>query len=472
MIIRTNSIIRIWSPPANFRKAIEQRLTKDNPQYIKMLKMGKMGYGVPQEVKFYECGPDGELVLPRGLLDDIKASFANANDIDVTWIGAMEEGEDVDYNSQITLRPYQSPAVDAVKKHKQGVIVMPCGAGKTETGLQIIAELGKPALWVTHTKDLLAQSMNRAKDKLGLTGNQIGQIGGGKWSIGTHITFATVQSLAHQDLNSMCRKFGAIVIDECHRAFISPTKAGVFQKVINQFPAQYRVGLTASEHRADGLLDGMYYLIGPKIYEVKQEELNKLNNVVKPTVKPILTDFKAAANKDEYGAILAEMIANEKRNALILSLLRNSLTAPENSVLVLSDRLEHLEKLKAALLFTNPGIETVFVSRKTPARQRVAALQSVRDGTARVLFATYTLAKEGLDIPRLNRLIMCTPHRDKVCTQQSVGRIMRPAEGKTDAVVYDLLDGAIGLMKSQYYGRRAVYKEIGCEIEQPRKGRK
>ena len=63
----------------------------------------------------------------------------------------------------------------------------------------------------------------------------------------------------------------------------------------------------------------------------------------------------------------------------------------------------------------------------------------MKNGQARILFATYQLAKEGLDIPRLDRLVLATPTRNKVIVQQSIGRIQRPAPGKTEALVLDIV---------------------------------
>lgn len=81
-----------------------------------------------------------------------------------------------------------------------------------------------------------------------------------------------------------------------------------------------------------------------------------------------------------------------------------------------------------------------------------------------MLFATYQLAKEGLDIPCAGRLYLVQPVRDKVSVQQAVGRIMRPAPGKTTALVYDFVDNNVPACRSQYAARRRVYKQLNAEI--------
>lgn len=73
------------------------------------------------------------------------------------------------------------------------------------------------------------------------------------------------------------------------------------------------------------------------------------------------------------------------------------------------------------------------------------------------------LAKEGLDIPRLDRLILASPHRDKATVVQSVGRIERKHETKTDAVVYDLVDNT-QFHQNMFKNRKTIYKKNGNEI--------
>ena len=71
--------------------------------------------------------------------------------------------------SRFALRDYQQKAVNAALSCQwhQGVLVAPCGAGKTEIGMALIARLGRPALWITHTLDLAQQELERAQLRLG-----------------------------------------------------------------------------------------------------------------------------------------------------------------------------------------------------------------------------------------------------------------------------------------------------------------
>ena len=85
----------------------------------------------------------------------------------------------------------------------------------------------------------------------------------------------------------------------------------------------------------------------------------------------------------------------------------------------------------------------------------------MRSGKKKYLFATYSLAKEGLDIPRLERLFLATPKNDYAVIAQSIGRIARTFEGKEDALAYDFVDNIAYLVKS-YKKRCTTYRKNGC----------
>lgn len=220
--------------------------------------------------------------------------------------------------------------------------------------------------------------------------------------------------------------------------------------------------MTASEHRSDGLIKGMYHLLGRKLYEVRQEDLNQARNVVVPTVIAMPTDYQYQGDTTlEFGAMLSDMVRHKGRNEVILYCLRHE---PQTPALILGDRLEQLKQLAGELKGMMDGVE--FVSGQSSRKAREEALARMKSGQSHVLFATYALAKEGLDIPRLEHLYLITPHRDKVAVQQAVGRIMRPAEGKGKPIVYDFVDEKEGLCMSQYKSRKAVYRKLGCIIDE------
>ena len=103
-------------------------------------------------------------------------------------------------------------------------------------------------------------------------------------------------------------------------------------------------------------------------------------------------------------------------------------------------------------------IDGSMTSKKDKAK-RENAIQLMKEGKKNYLFASYNLAREGLDIPRLNRLFLVTPKKDKAVVTQSVGRIQRTFEGKNEAIVYDYVHSN-HLCKAMYEHRKRVYKNL------------
>ena len=470
MKVILDSLLRVQDVPDSILELIKSDLTIKNPEYQrkKLMKLPFYTWG-EEWIKLWSLktvNDQATYILPRGYFARLYEISGGSFDLSDNRVLCSE----ILYPKRPVLRDYQQPALKQAKNWQQGAIIMPCGSGKTEVGLAEAAYLHQPTLWLTHTMDLLNQSMERAHTRLGLSGNQIGVIQGKKNTIGTHMTFATVQTLAKRDLSEIRNKFGCIIIDEAHMVFKDDKKARMFESVISQFPAFYRFGLTASKHRSDGLIDTMFYIIGHKIYEVFQENLNSAGNVMVPKVEFIETCFKYEPPEDEDGEkemlnvqqMIKAMREDSVRDSVILNIFCHRIQ-PEDCCLVLGDSLEHLEYL-CGFVSKQLNATAAFVCGTTPKRERERIMRDMRDGEYQYLFATYQLAKLGLDIPRLNRLILATPKRDKTSIQQAVGRIMRPFEGKGTPVVYDVYDKGINQLRYWARDRVRVYKSLGCEV--------
>lgn len=93
--------------------------------------------------------------------------------------------------------------------------------------------------------------------------------------------------------------------------------------------------------------------------------------------------------------------------------------------------------------------------------EREQAIEDMRTGKKKILYATYSLAKEGLDIPRLDRLFLTTPQKDYTVITQSIGRIDRVFEGKEAPVAYDFVDNIAYLVRC-YKKRCSIYRKNEC----------
>lgn len=411
----------------------------------------------PEWLYLYEVHGD-KLVLPYGVLRDI-LPMVNTNDIQTEFA----THEKVDYSCEVPLYDYQQEAVEAVYWKQYGILQSPAGSGKTQMGIALVSKMGRRALWLTHTKDLLTQSKQRAE--MYMDPALLGTITEGKVTLGKGITFATVQTMCNLDLAQYKDYWDVIIIDECHRVAGTPTAVSQFSKVLNSLAARHKYGLSATVHRADGLIQATFALLGNVIHTIPQEAV--ADKIMQVGICPIPTGIrlsKACLNPDgtlNYTRLISYLCQNFDRSALICNtIVRES----SKSSLILSDRLEHLETIMK-LLPERMQPYAVMVSGKMTTKkgkaEREQAIADMRSGAKKYLFATYSLAKEGLDIPCLERLYMATPQKDYAVITQSIGRIARTSPCKADPICYDFVDDIQYLAKA-YKKRCTTYRKNGC----------
>ena len=411
----------------------------------------------PQYLYLYETHGD-KLILPFGTLRNI-LPMINTDELGTDFLFP----EKVDYQCKVPLYDYQEKAVEEVYWKQYGILQSPAGSGKTQMAIALIVKLGKRALWVTHTKDLLTQSKQRAEQYM--DPSLLGTITEGQVNIGKGITFATVQTMCNLDLAQYKNMWDVIIVDECHRAAGTPTAVSQFSKVLNSLAARHKYGLTATVHRSDGLIKATFALIGDVIYAVPQEAV--ADKIMRVGICPIPTDIgvtRKCQNPDgtvNYPRMINYLCENQERNKLIVECITANRDMPS---LILSDRLEHLETLMA-MLPADMREDAVMVSgnmtTKKGKAEREQAIADMRSGAKMYLFATYPLAKEGLDVPRLERLYMATPQKDFAVITQSIGRIARTSKDKADPVVYDFVDD-IPHLANAYKKRCTTYRKNGC----------
>lgn len=462
MTVLIGAQLRIHDPTPEIIFWAKTELTIDNPEYVRRVRMGKWTGNTPAKLALYETdGPD--LLLPYGTLYDVFRRFVEKPR---EFAHTRPYNLPVNYWGSVPLYDYQKEAVRVMRDKICGILQAPAGSGKTQMGIDLIMRLQARALWITHTQDLLKQSRDRALKYIDK--KLIGTITAGKVDIGEGVTFATVQTLVHQDLARYRDTWDVIIVDECHRVSGTPSVLTMFSKVLNALNARHKYGLSATVHRSDGMIKATHALLGPVQFTVPQEAV--ADKIMRVTVQAVPTGVgltPACLGPDgmlNYANLITYLTEHEERNALILRIMRRE---PEESFIILSERLEHLELL-INLLPADMRERAVTINghmtTKALKAQREAAVEQMRTGEKRYLFATYSLAKEGLDIPRLSRLIMATPQGDYAVVTQSIGRIARTFEGKSSPVCYDLVDNAPYLIK-RYKNRCTSYRKAGCHIE-------
>jgi len=472
MKIVLSNIISIINPTDEILTWARKRLTFVNPQYAKMRNMGYSVYKVPKDIKLYNINDD-TLYIPMGMFEELYKLHPVKEDYkDCTCV------KSANIKSNITLRDYQTPTVRAVKEHCTGILSLKVGCGKTESILHTISELGVKTLFMAHTYDLVNQAKERCESKMECHTSLITE---GKLDKSGDIVFGTVQSVLKFIENGELNQddFGMIVLDECQHLGANPNSLQIFRTVFEYFAARYKVGLSAEVHRADGLQKCILAIIGNIIYGMERDDYDNYRCMyngkclytfpvdkfqVPCQVKVIATYYDVSdklvftpnGGTIQFASLISSLSEDKDRNELIISTLKKI----EGSTIIVSDRVEQLKYLCERV---GNGVQ---IDGSTPKKIRKKALDDVRAGKIKYLYASYSLIKEGVDCPILSNLVMATPVKDFGIVVQTCGRIMRPYEGKSIATVYDFYD-YVGMLSGFYCKRRNVYRNNNWKIENP-----
>ena len=464
MNIEVSNIIKISGCTDSQKKALRDKYRVLNPEYITKQRLNKRLFGTPKYLEIAKVIGD-DIILPHGIISELKAG------VEITE--KYSDFKSVEYNSTIELRDYQQKAIDLAISQGCGVLQLPCGAGKTMIGLGLIAQIGGRALWLTNKKELLQQAKDRAKEYFKCDKSYFGAITEGKENA-SKLTFATVQTLANKDLDDYKDYFDVVVIDECHHCVGTVKSMSQFDKVLSKLNCKYKFGLTATPKRDDGLEKAMYCILGKTCFELSKDDIAE--NFCPVTVGRVtakydgqgneyiddideITDVDGTLNPSKLGEFLSN---NETRNKTIIGVLADLKGEP---TLVLSARTKHLQNLKELYDDTVKGksayIDGKMTSKKAK-EERQKILDDMRNGNVDVLFATYTLAKEGLDIPILQNVMLAYPTKNETTITQSCGRVERVHPNKKRGFVIDIEDDE-RIFKRYRQTRNRIYKRLNYE---------
>lgn len=415
-----------------------------NPLYDQMMRLGKEDIisrsHIPEEMKLYvEKGSD--LILPFGCLYAIWPMIKDYpyelrfNNCDIV----MNQSE----RPTDKLFDYQEEAVQKMLAAKGGILEAAAGSGKTNIGIEIAKRLGKNTLWLCHTADLLRQTVQRIHH---LYPNiNVGTITDGDiHMVSNGITVATIQTMVSVDEDIYKNEFDTVICDECHHVSGTPTLRKMFAKVIEKIPARYKYGLSATLVRADTMINSMYALIGcnldgefKPVWTIAKEKTNTL--IAKHIRVDLDTPWTYSVLCDDgsfdYMSLIDYLSTNKERNEKIVENIIKTLETHKKQI-VLCQRIEQCETINNLLV--EHGVNSVLLVGKVTKKKRQEILN--RNVNWNVIVATYSLAKEGLDVKELSCLHWAMLTCDKVSTVQSAGRIERVCEGKPYPEIYDYVD--------------------------------
>ena len=435
------------------KNELSQKELKDikNDLTVNPYVVGDFGNGSEKRFSLYMESPNS-LYIPRFYAFDKYGKPDKSK---------MDEGQDIDIDFNGSLRKEQEPIIDLYKKacleKGGGLISLKCGGGKTVLALYIISMLKKKTIVVVHKDFLMTQWRDRITQFL--PNARIGKIQQNTIDIeNKDIVLAMVQSLSQKEYDpNVFSTFGLAVFDECHHL-----GAEVFSKSMAKVASKYMLGLSATPDRKDGLRKVFEWFIGPMVYSSKKD-VNK--DFIETRIYEYDND-DITYNKLELGynkkPCMPRMINNISdcihRNNFINELVKTEYERGRK-ILILGDRREYLNRTEKWIKDNiNPDVVGQYVGGMKPAELRDSQEKDI-------ILGTYSMASEGMDIPKLNTIFLASPKSDVV---QSVGRILREKAEvrKFHPLVVDFLDihPNLNVFSKQCDKRISFYKKNNHEI--------
>jgi DNA excision repair protein ERCC-3 len=338
------------------------------------------------------------------------------------------------------IRDYQRAAAEAFYRAGSaaggsGVVVLPCGAGKTIVGMVAMAEVGVQTLILVTNVTAVHQWKEELLDKTMLAAGDIGEYTG-MAKERRPVTVATYQILVwrptkkgpfpHFKLFNE-RDWGLIIYDEVH---LLP--APVF-RITAEIQARRRLGLTATLVREDGKEDEVFSLIGPKRYDTPWKELERKNWIARAVCRELRVAMAAedrlryaVASNHRRFRVAAENPRKVPVAERLLELHRG------HSILIIGHYLNQLDIIAEA-------VRAPLITGKTPQGERDVLYEEFRRGRIPVLVVS-KVANFALDLPDANVAIQVSgTFGSRQEEAQRLGRILRPKSGENVAYFYTLV---------------------------------
>jgi DNA excision repair protein ERCC-3 len=318
-----------------------------------------------------------------------------------------------------------------------GVVVLPCGSGKTIVGMLIMAMLKTNTLILTTNVAAVHQWIEELVDKTELTREQIGEYSGDRKTIAP-VTVATYQIISWRPQKDSDfphfrifreRAWGLVIYDEVH---LLP--APVF-RVTAELQVIRRLGLTATLIREDGEEDAVFSLVGPKRYDVPWKNLEDKGWIAEALCVEIRLDLPdklkipyATATPREKYRIAAE---NPLKEDIVLQLIENH---REDQILVIGQYLSQLNSLARLL-------KAPIITGKTPNAERERIYSRFKKGEVRVIVVS-KVANFAIDLPDASMAVQVSgSFGSRQEEAQRLGRILRPKGSNRNAWFYSLVSG-------------------------------
>jgi superfamily II DNA or RNA helicase len=364
-------------------------------------------------------------------------------DNNIPYIDKRSKGESIHCEFRGALREKQTTVINTflpnLYANHGGVLVLPCGFGKTTLAIYIASLLKRKTLIIVNTTVLMTQWAERIEQ---FTGLEVSTIQGKTFDTSKSFCIGMIQTLYKDTFQYDLSCFGLLIVDESHHL-----SSRQFYKCTNKINAFYRIGLSATPDRKDGCTDLLYHTLGP--IGAQAETVVHGNCRVYSVLIDEYVQVEYIRRRGEKTPCVAKMITNitenMRRSSIIVSWILKCAKV-KRKIIVLADRLDLVRYIGSLL---PPDMYGLVIGKMNEADVTISK-------TKQVLLGTYAYVAEGFDLAALDTCILATPRKDII---QSVGRILRLHPTKRSPLIIDILDN-VWLFKNQYKERRKYYVDV------------
>lgn len=387
-------------------------------------------------------------------------------------------------NTKFKTREYQQKAIDIAMKHNSGVIKMSTGSGKAFVLALLTGNYNVKTIIYVISIDLLYQMKDTFSNLY--PDVKIGMVGDGHCDI-QDITICTLWSaasafnikmdkvdseinayskskdnLTNQNKNNikkMVAESQMLIIDECQ--FCGCNAAQLIHK--ESVNARYRFLFSATPWRDDNADILIESIAGPKIYDLTATELIKAGWLVQPKIYFINIPMKKHLGSTYHEVYSNYVVDNESRNELIIKS-ATQMVNKKRKVLILVNRINH-GKILYNLMKDDFKIAILDGSDNSDKRANIS--NKMRNGELDIIIAS-RIFDQGVDIVNLDGLILACSGKSSCRALQRIGRVIRPAPDKNDAIVVDMIDNCKFLREHTKARLKIYHTEPGFKIIMPK----
>ena len=480
------------------RDLIKDRLTYDNPAYKSAKRYSRYKYiSIPPYITYYKenshlVGDTRKkyMTVPIGVaIQDI------LNTSDLTFIDTRVEKSVTYPDFRLELRKDQIRAENAYlssikEEFPKCIVQLPTGKGKSILALHIAKTLNQKTLILVHKDDLV---VGWKKDiKLCFGDISVGLIKASKKVVGEQLTIATVQTLgrmSEEELFKYTSQFGLVIQDEVHHVGLK-----IFN-IIDQFNSKYKLGLSATPKRSDGLNFVFDLFFGGICYkhEVTEDDEDICNVAVKTLISPFryspfvhggeifnYYDFDPKELPDDL-VFVKDIDYNSRPKIPYLTIDNSAVRSPKTKIMVCKKILEHYREGHSVIaLFTQKehiNIYYRYLCRYMPKEQILLyygdskekndeLMRKAEEKECLVTLATYAKATEGTNVKSWEVEFLVSSLNNEKNVEQATGRIRRRKEGKLNTVlVYDVCYPHCYSLGSHFYTRNKAYSRLKYQVD-------